>query len=533
MLIYYKYDNELFNLKIHKYTSLFSLKENLMKKINNKKVIILFENKILNYLDDNVCLDKIGIKNGSQIRINQKINGGNTFTTILIILIVLLLFIIIPVFLITGYLPFIIHIIGLFVIKIINCSVGFLLAKLPRLHEYKAPITFIIKSGLLFLKLFFVFIAVNNIFTVSYFFWCQILKSSDGLFTVSDSYCDNIGTINTINKVTSYCYIIIYAMLRAPNLFPGTIVEFRNLAKKYKLDIITAPLDTLNRLSKDAVYENKFDFINFIPVIGPIIFGVLEGYFQALDGGIEILTSYLNYIIDLGCSKSININSVVSKTKSMTSNIKSTGKNFLNKVHSATETKKKIENQKGGVKNIIKYNTSDVVKSINKMTPAKNNEFLNILKNGVNKEDFKCNLMDVDGGCCSKSIFQSLYPQFEQMLSSSASVQKMNELGIKKIVELFLYSLNVDQVDKDMNNFYNAFGPFKLLDNNIKAVCATAWRYTICNIFYLADLLNNILLEMGTPLDISDTIKCGMISGNVTLLVYIVCLIIIVFILFL
>ena len=141
--------------------------------------------------------------------------------------------------------------------------------------------------------------------------------------------------------------------------------------------------------------------------------------------------------------------------------------------------------------------------------------------------------MDVDGGCCSKAIFQSLYPQFKQMLSSSASVQKMNQLGIKKIIELFLYSLNVDQVDKDMNNFYNSFGPYKLLDNNIKALGATICRYTICNVFYLADLLNNILLEMGNPLDISDTIKCGMISGYVTLIVYIICLIIIVFVIFL
>ena len=50
MLIYYKYNNELFSLKIHKYTSLFSLKESLMRKINNKNVVILFEHKILNYL---------------------------------------------------------------------------------------------------------------------------------------------------------------------------------------------------------------------------------------------------------------------------------------------------------------------------------------------------------------------------------------------------------------------------------------------------------------------------------------------------
>lgn len=523
MLIYYKYNNELFSLKIHKYTSLFSLKESLMRKINNKKVILLFENKILNYLDDNVCLDKIGIKNGSQIRINEKVRGGNTFTTLLIILIVILLFAIIPFFLISGYLPFIIHIVGLFVIKIINCFVGFVLSKLVRLNEYKAPVTFIIKSALLFLKLFFVFIVVNNLFTISYFFWCQILKSSDGLFTVSDSYCENIDTISTITTVTSYFYIVIYALLRSPNVFPDSIKAFSDLAKKNNLGIITMPLDLLNTFTKDMVYENKFDFINFIPFIGPIIFGVLEGYFQVLDGGMEILTSYLNYVIDLGCSKRINIGNVTSRTKKMGSNMEKVGQKFLNAVSKAGR-------QKGGENNQI--TTADVVNSINIMTPAKNNKFLEILNEGSNSDDFKCNLMNVDGGCCSKAIFQSLYPQFKQMLSSSVSVQKMNELGIKRIVELFLYSLNVEEVDKDMNNFYNAFGPYKLLDNNIKAVGATVCRYTVCNIFYLADLLNNLLLEMGTPLDITDTIKCGMIAGNVTLIVYIICLIIIVFVLF-
>lgn len=532
MLIYYKYNNELFSLKIHKYTSLFSLKESLMRKINNKNVVILFEHKILNYLDDNICLDKIGIKNGSQIRINEKVCGGNTFTTLLIIFIVILLFMIIPFFLITGFLPFIIHIVGLFVIKIINCLVGFALSKLVRLNEYKAPVTFIVKSGLLYLKLFFIFIVVNNIFTLSYFFWCQVLKSGDGLFTVSDSYCENVGTIETITTVTSYFYIIIYALLRSSNVLPGSITEFRDLAKKNNYGVITLPLDLLKTFSKDMVYENKFDFINSIPLIGPVIFGVLEAYFQILDGGMEVLTSYLNYVIELGCSSSIDVKNVMSRTKKMKSNMNNVGKKFLNRVSKATKKRKKDRKQKGGENN-NQITTIDVVNSINNMTPAKNNQFLEILDKGSNKEDFKCNLMDVDGGCCSKAIFQSLYPQFKQMLSSSASVQKMNDLNIKKIIELFLYALNVEQVDKDMNNFYNSFGPYKLLDNNIKAVGATVCRYTVCNIFYLADLLNNILFEMGTPLDITDTIKCGMIAGNVTLIVYIICLIIIVFVIFL
>lgn len=513
MLIYYKYNNELFSLEIHKYTSLFTLKEVLMKKINNKKVVILFKNKILNHLDDNLYLDKIGIENGSQIRINEKIRGGNTFTTILIVLIVLLLFIALPIFLMSGFLPFIIHITGLFVVKIINCFVGFILSKLPRLHDNKAPITFIVKSSLFFFKLFLLFICVSNMFKIVYFFWCQILKSSDGLFTVSDSYCENVETISTIGTVTSYFYIIIYGLLRAPNIFPGSIESFREMAKKNGYGVITTPLDLLISSTKIAIYENKFDFLNFIPIIGPIIFTTLEGYFQALDTGMEWIVKYLNIVIEIGCSKKIDLGKA---------------QKLLNVVSSTKNTK---NNQKGGNKNGI-TNNQELVNAINNMTPAKNNKFIEILKNNSNNEDFKCSLMDVDGGCCSKEIFQSMYIQFKQMLNNGANVQMMKQAGVKDIIELFVYSLNVKQVDEDMNNFYNAFGPYKLLDNNIKAVGATAWRYTICNIFYLAKFFNSIIFEMGTPLDITDTIKCGMLAGNITLVVYLICLIIIVFVIF-
>ena len=348
-------------------------------------------------------------------------------------------------------------------------------------------------------------------FKIVYFFWCQILKSSDGLFTVSDSYCENVETISTIGTVTSYFYIIIYGLLRAPNIFPGSIESFREMAKKNGYGVITTPLDLLISSTKIAIYENKFDFLNFIPIIGPIIFTTLEGYFQALDTGMNLMIKYLN--IEIGCSKKIDLGKA---------------QKLLNAVSSTKNTK---NNQKGGNKNGI-TNNEELVNAINNMTPAKNNKFIEILKNNSNNEDFKCSLMDVDGGCCSKEIFQSMYIQFKQMLNNDASVQMMKQVGIKDIIELVLYSLNVKQVDEDMNNFYNAFGPYKLLDNNIKAVGATAWRYTICNIFYLAKFFNSIIFEMGTPLDITDTIKCGMLAGNITLVVYLICLIIIVFVIF-
>ena len=69
------------------------------------------------------------------------------------------------------------------------------------------------------------------------------------------------------------------------------------------------------------------------------------------------------YVIDLGCSKRINIGNVTSQTKNM-------AQKFLNAVT-------KSGKQKGGENNQI--TTTDVVNSINKMTPAKNNKFLEIM----------------------------------------------------------------------------------------------------------------------------------------------------------
>ena len=61
MLIYYKFNNELFNNKIHKYSSLYKLKYEIFKRVKDKNnIVILFNNRILNYLDDNIYLNKLG-----------------------------------------------------------------------------------------------------------------------------------------------------------------------------------------------------------------------------------------------------------------------------------------------------------------------------------------------------------------------------------------------------------------------------------------------------------------------------------------
>lgn len=551
MLIYYKFNNELFNIKIHKYSSLYKLKFEIFKRVKDKNnIVILFNNKILNYLDDDIYLSKLGIENGIILKVQEKIKGGSTLTTILIILIVIFLFIILPLLLASGFLPTIIYIMELFILKIISCFMVIIFQKFPRIYDNKKIVTIIVKCFMLFIKILFLFYVIQDLFKLTYFSWCSVLKSGDGLFTVSDSYCENSSTITTIGTVTSFFYIIVYALLRSPNLTFKSLNSFYSFAKKKKLGIIFSWIPQLSADIKETVYENKFDWIGIIPIIGPIILAFLQSYFSILDGGMELVTNYLSFVVSLGCSKKLSIGNLVNSAKSMVTQVsdktKSTSSSLkkigvktkgLNKISSSLND---VSEKIGSVKNKLsgggKKNNSDnpLVNAVNNMTMNDNIKFLkSINSDGEIETDFKCNLMNVNSGCCSDELLQSIHDQFSKYLTNPAAIQQMRTLGIEDIIKLIIYALNVNQVNKDMNNFYNSFGPYKLLDDNIKAVVATFWRYTMCNIFYVADFVKNTIFELGTPLDITDTIKCGMFAGFVTLPVYIICLIIIVFVIFL
>lgn len=551
MLIYYKFNNELFNIKIHKYSSLYKLKYEIFKRVNDKNnVVILFNNKILNYLDDNIYLNKLGIENGIILKVQEKIKGGNTFTTILIILIVLFLFIFLPLLLASGFLPTIIYIMELFILKIISCFMVFIFQKFPRIYDNKNTITIIVKCFILFLKIFFLFYAVQDLFKLSYFSWCSVLKSGDGLFTVSDSYCENVSTITTIGTVTSFFYIIVYALLRSPNLTFKSLDSFYSYVKKKKYGVFYSWVPQLSADIKETSYENKFDWIGLIPIIGPIVLTFLQSYFTILDGGMELVINYLSFVVSLGCSKKLSMGNLINsaksmvskasdKTKSVSSSLKKIGvkTNGLNKLSSSlNDVSEKIGSVKKKLSGGVRKNNSDnpLVNAVNSMTMNDNINFLKSINSDEEIEtDFKCKLIDVDSGCCSDELLQSIHDQFSKYLTNPEAVQQMKTWGIEEIIKLIIYALNVNQVNKDMNNFYNSFGPYKLLDDNIKPVVATFWRYTMCNIFYVADFVKNTIFELGTPLDITDTIKCGMFAGIVTLPVYIICLIIIIFVIFL
>ena len=490
MLIYCKFNNNLQAIKIHKYSSLYHLKKLIKDRVKCRDYTIEYGGKILNYEDDNKYLEKFHIHDGSTINITRKIKGGTSFyMVVLIILCVILVFIIIPGLLFSGFVPFIIHIFQLFIFKIINCFMGYIF-RLPRIAAHKGIIGFFVKCFMLFFSLFFMYYAVNLIFTIAFFLWVAVLKGGDGLFTLSSSYCDSVSTLNIMSIVMSIIFIIFYGALKAPNLLFKNMGGIISLTEKLNIGLIFKWLNPFYAWLKEFTYETKFAPFLLIPVFD----GLMEGYFDSLDFGVNMITEYLGYIIQLGCGG--NPIDVSSLTQSLGSG-KSTNSN------------------------------GSLVGAVQKVTKTQN---LNFLKQKKAQGGGNCTLVNLDTNCCSDEMFQSLANQFQIMYNMKATADIMKELGIYKIMKVLIYGLNVKQVNEDMVKFHNAFGPFKLLDNNVKAPIATFFRYSMCNIFYLADFLQNTLFELGTPEDISDTIKCGFIGGFLTTIAYLICIIIIIFV---
>ena len=126
MIIQIKYD-KLYSISIHKFSSLFKLKKLIEKKIpklnkfnyNFNNCFLKLNNKILN--DDNKSLDFYNIKNNDIIYLIYKLKGGiESIQTFGLILCGLFVFIIIPILLISGIIPFLLHVIQCIIVKVFS-----------------------------------------------------------------------------------------------------------------------------------------------------------------------------------------------------------------------------------------------------------------------------------------------------------------------------------------------------------------------------------------------------------------------------
>lgn len=490
MIIFINYNNKKEQIKIHEYSSIYNLKQKIFKKLkitNKDEIFIIFSNKKLTKEYDNRPLDLIGIREGSELNINGKLKGGVNWPFVFAIIgMVILVFYLFPLLLISGILPFLLYVIELFVFKIIY----FVLNKiflLPRIQQFRFIISIIIKLILLFFKSFFLYFALEAAFKFVYFCWISLLRGGKNIFTTNRSYCRMMATVRTCALISTIFYLVIYGVFKLPNILFLSIGNFLFLTDKIRMGIFfrnVLGLEKLQNNAKNLSYTKKWKPFEAIPVFGQM----MMAYFQALEFGINTVQAFLSKFVKIGCNEE-------------DTNLVSIAKNI-----SPSQLNKTMD------------------KAINKTINNKIKELK--ARDTFEMEDDPFKLIP----CCTESRFQFLHTTFRMILNNKFIMGKLKENGLDGYFRIITYSFNTQEVNLGIQRFYDSFLIFKLLDFNIKAVAAMIFRTVLCNIFYIAQFTSNVLFSIGTPADIADTIKCGMFSGAVTLIPYIIILIVLIFV---
>lgn len=472
MIIQIKYD-KVYSINIHKFSSLFKLKELIKQKIpklNNfnykfNKCYLKFNNKILN--DDNKSLDFYKIKNNDIINLSYKLKGGvETIQLIGLIICCLFVFLIIPILLFTGIIPFYLHVIQCIILKVFNFIVDYFV-NLPRIKKFEGIFKSIIKFCIYGFKIFFIYFGLSVIFTLTFFCWTIVINKGKNLFDVSEKYCADIKLIKEMSYIGTIIYLVTYSLFRLPNIIFHISEGFSVISKKNGFGIFVGEVLQFNRtniLLQTAVYNGKWGPFNAIPGLTAI--------FNGINIAFMILQEISGLIAQYGCRND---------------------KGEL--------TKSSFDKIKGKLKN--------------KISKMKKGESIESSKN--NKKD---NIV-----CCNKESFALLYNSFDQLhyiyKNNIYIKQRLKRYGIKEItLKILKLGFNEKYTKDGLENFRNASFIFKFKDNNIKGYAAYMLRLVFCNIVNISNQISNILLKIGTPEDMGDTVKCGFIAGAVSSFFY-------------
>ena len=127
--------------------------------------------------------------------------------------------------------------------------------------------------------------------------------------------------------------------------------------------------------------------------------------------------------------------------------------------------------------------------------------------------------------CCNEEMFHIIDNNIKFLVkrydSDPMLRSELSSKGItKNVLNIFEIAFNTKFINDGMKKFNDSFFIFKFKGDNIKAFAGLMLRYIFCNIVNISNFTSNVLLNVGTPLDIADTIKCGFFAGQITLIVY-------------
>ena len=107
---------------------------------------------------------------------------------------------------------------------------------------------------------------------------------------------------------------------------------------------------------------------------------------------------------------------------------------------------------------------------------------------------------------------------FSSMINIPYIENKLKNYGIYNYVKLLIFAFDTDKVNKSVEQFNNTFILFKLFDSNIMGIAALFTRILVCNLFYVSRFTNNVLFQLGSPMEIADIVKwflCGTVASIV------------------
>jgi hypothetical protein len=548
------FNSKKYNLNIKKYESVNSIINSFLEKYNFK------DNESQNYfldyngqyLNSNYCLEKYDITINSQLTLNKKIKGGNSFFSFFFknpyLVIFFMIIALLPIFILpTGFVPSLSSLLDIIIKKSVDTISNYLVCVLG-----KKTLVSRFNLVLIFIKYIIFFLMIYVIITFPLILLCCTIKG----YSIMDdpqSICSPLKTANSAGMILTIIYIFIYGFYRIGDYFINFFISIFD--KFYILNMLFNPIlkFTLNIF-------NKFKYLPLISI--PFIGQGIASYFIFLSSVPEVLEMILSGVTKLGCNTNFSLSSfkkVMSKkiNKSNEANISNTNNQNNNSIlpnvsdgmcmkdmteccnpnnflKIADSLKYIIENQ--SISNILKskslfssfvlftegfyeyaMNEYNSVNEIPKEMNKKINFFKSILNNDSDKlSDYTINLINN----FIKTLNINLIPEIKTQLNNELPTDDSKIESIKNKIS----ELNELMIQYSQENGIS-YTPGKSI---LKSVLKNIFLNTFCNISQTAKTTDDIINKMGDVENITDMLKAGTSSGLITSLSYFISVIILI-----
>jgi hypothetical protein len=563
--IYIKYENKKSLINTNNYQSIASIINDYLKKDDNDgdtdnthdiSDYFLDYNGI--YLNCNFSLEKYNICNNSELTLNKKKRGGNSFFSFAaknpIMVAICMIIALLPIILLPmGYIPSTATLISIIIKKSINTIGKYLVCTLGKITLF---------NRLLFLadviKYIMFILMIFVIITFPLIILCITVKGHS-IMDNPKNMCKAIKTGKTAGIVLTMIYLFIYLTFRGVNFFVNPIINL--LKQNYITNTILVPL--INGIL--SMYNKmKYMIIFSIPTIGT----VASAYCTFLGLAMNALKIVLTSITDIGCKSNFDKKKF---KKSIMKNINKMHNTSLNEHDSFEETEK-----------IVSLSFKDKPEICHKDDTPKccaPNNYVNIANslNELINDSLTSSIIKETGLYTSFILFiEAFYENALVVLTGNIDLISMGlqeqkiylqdileekfdiiSINTKKIINEFLKTENkslineiVEGLKNNNNRNFSVIDDIKykleILENNMvlyakenkskytpgnslfKTVLKIILVDIFCNVSSTAKSSQNIITEMGSAIEVTDMLKSGAGTGFYMSIIYLITFIVLI-----